>query len=116
VAEEKKGADEKEKFFHEAIAHLESSISRGVAFHLAKDQDRAQDLVQETFVRSLAAYDQFNPGTNMKAWLAKILYKFFFDDSYQRKRLISAEVQPRKNRILGNRRRRTIPPGKPLPY
>lgn len=62
-----------------------------VAFHLAKDQDHAQELVQETFVRALAAYDQFNPGTNMKAWLTKILRNFFFDRYHQSKRWVSID-------------------------
>ena len=62
-----------------------------VAFHLAKDPTDAEDLVQETFVRALAAHDQFDPGTNMKAWLTKILHNFFFDHYRQRKRWISAE-------------------------
>ncbi len=62
-----------------------------VAFHLAKDPADAQDLVQETFVRALAAHEQFDPGTNMKAWLTKILHNFFFDHYRQRKRWGSAD-------------------------
>jgi RNA polymerase sigma-70 factor (ECF subfamily) len=65
-----------------------------VAVHLAKDPTEAEDLVQETFVRALAAHDQFDPGTNMKAWLTKILHNFFFDHYRQRKRWISAEEIP----------------------
>lgn len=59
-----------------------------MAFHLAKERDEAQDIVQETCVRALAAYEQFTPGTNMKAWLTKILYNFFFDHFHQKKRWI----------------------------
>src|SRR5262252_7065542 len=62
-----------------------------VALHLAKDQNEAQDLVQETFTRALAAYDQFKLGTNMKAWLTKILHNFFFDRYHQKNRWISEE-------------------------
>lgn len=62
-----------------------------VAFHLAKDPVDAEDLVQETFVRALAAHEQFDPGTNMKAWLTKILHNYFFDHYRQKKRWISAE-------------------------
>jgi len=83
------GAADRETFAREAIVHLDHLYR--VAFHLAKDQDHAQDLVQETFVRALAAHDQFNPGTNMKAWLTKILYNFFFDYYHQSKRWISTE-------------------------
>jgi RNA polymerase sigma-70 factor, ECF subfamily len=62
-----------------------------VGFHPAKQQDEAQELVQETFVRALAARDQFNPGTNMKAWLTKILHNLFFDRYHQRKKWISTD-------------------------
>jgi RNA polymerase sigma-70 factor (ECF subfamily) len=62
-----------------------------VAFHLAKNEDHAQEMVQETFVRALGARHQFNPGTNMKAWLTKILHNLFFDRYQQNKRWISTD-------------------------
>lgn len=62
-----------------------------VGFHLAKHEDEAQELVQETFVRALTAYDQFTVGTNMKAWLTKILHNLFFDRYHQRKRWVSSD-------------------------
>ncbi len=62
-----------------------------MAFHLAKQKEEAQDMVQETYVRALGAYHQFTPGTNMKAWLTKILYNFFFDHFHQKKRWILVE-------------------------
>jgi len=74
------------------MAHLDHLYR--VAVHLAKDPTEAEDLVQETFVRALAAHDQFDPGTNMKAWLTKILHNFFFDHYRQRKRWISTEEIP----------------------
>jgi RNA polymerase sigma-70 factor, ECF subfamily len=79
----------RDAFAREAMLHLDHLYR--VAFHLAKDEDDAQEMVQETFVRALAARHQFNPGTNMKAWLTKILHNFFFDQYRQRKRWISAE-------------------------
>ena len=79
---------------NEAMIHLDHLYR--VALHLVKEPTDAEDLVQETFVRALAAHDQFGPGTNMKAWLTKILHNFFFDQYRQRKRWISAEevVEP----------------------
>jgi RNA polymerase sigma-70 factor, ECF subfamily len=76
-------AAERERFAREALGYLDHLYR--VAFHLAKDDSSAQDMIQETFVRALASYEQFNPGTNMKAWLTRILYNLFFDD-YQRKK------------------------------
>lgn len=62
-----------------------------VAVHLAKEPDDAQDLVQETYVRALGSYQQFVPGTHLKAWLTKILYNFFFDRYRDTKRWVSVE-------------------------
>lgn len=65
-----------------------------VAFHLVKGRDEAQDLVQETYARALGSYEQFTPGSNMKAWLTRILYNFFFDHYHQKKRWVSVEDEP----------------------
>lgn len=46
---------------------------RSFARFLVRDADRADDLVNETALRALAAKHQFEPGTNLKAWLLKIL-------------------------------------------
>lgn len=62
-----------------------------VAFHLAKEPHEAQELVQETYARALNSYVQFTPGTNMKAWLTRILYNFFSDQYHQKKKWVSVE-------------------------
>jgi RNA polymerase sigma-70 factor, ECF subfamily len=87
--ERKTGSAKHDAVANEAMIHLDHLYR--VAFHLAKDPVDAEDLVQETFVRALAAHEQFDPGTNMKAWLTKILHNFFVDHYRQRKRWISAE-------------------------
>jgi RNA polymerase sigma-70 factor (ECF subfamily) len=46
---------------------------RAFAMFLARNRDRADDLVQDTIVRALIAADQFRVGTNLKAWLFTIL-------------------------------------------
>ena len=90
--ERKAGGAKRGAVASEAMAHLDHLYR--VAVHLAKDPTEAEDLVQETFVRALAAHDQFDPGTNMKAWLTKILLNFFFDHYRQRKRWTSTEEIP----------------------
>ncbi len=66
-----------------------------VAFHLVRGQDEARDFVQETYLRALGSYEQFAPGTNMKAWLTRILYNFFFDHYHQKKRWVSVDDETR---------------------
>lgn len=62
-----------------------------VAWHLARNPDEAQDLVQETCVRAFDSREQFTPGTYMKAWLTKILYNFFYENYQRNKRMVSLE-------------------------
>ena len=82
-------AEEKQRFARESMSHLDHLYR--VAFHLAKEPDNAQDLVQETYARALDSYEQFSPGTNMRAWLTRILYNFFFDQYHQKKKWVSVE-------------------------
>jgi RNA polymerase sigma-70 factor (ECF subfamily) len=62
-----------------------------VAYHLVKNPDEAQDCVQETCARALGSRSQFAPGTNLKAWLTRILYNLFFDAYARNRRTVSAE-------------------------
>lgn len=43
------------------------------ALHLAGSEDDARDLVQETYLKAYRFFDKFEPGTNCKAWLFRIL-------------------------------------------
>ncbi len=59
----------------EALPHLDHLY--GAAFYLCADRDRAADLVQETVLRAFRFFDQFEPGTNCRAWLLTILHNTF---------------------------------------
>ena len=59
---------------------------RAFARFLARDPSAADDLVQETVLKALAALGQFRPGTNLKAWLFTIERNAFFEQARRRKR------------------------------
>lgn len=56
----------------------------GAALRMTKNPSDAQDLVQETFVKAFAAFNSFQQGTNLKAWLYRILTNTFIN-SYRKK-------------------------------
>jgi RNA polymerase sigma-70 factor, ECF subfamily len=59
---------------------------RAFAISLCGNVDKADDLVQETLLRALSHIDQFEPGTNMPAWLFAILRNLFRSDYRKRRR------------------------------
>jgi len=63
---------------------------RAFARFLVRDRSAADDLVQDTIVRSLSALPQFQIGTNLKAWLFTILRNQFFEQTRRRRREANA--------------------------
>ncbi|MBI4701736.1 MAG: sigma-70 family RNA polymerase sigma factor [Deltaproteobacteria bacterium] len=61
----------------EMLAHLDALY--GMALRLTKDAASAEDLVQDTVVKAVRGRDQFRPGTNLKAWLLRILTNTFIN-------------------------------------
>jgi RNA polymerase sigma-70 factor (ECF subfamily) len=62
-------------FETDALAHIDALY--GTALRLTRNEADAQDLVQDTYVKAFRNSKQFEPGTNLKAWLFTILHNTF---------------------------------------
>ena len=64
-------------FEREALSHLGALLA--VATRLTRNPAEAEDLVQDTFVKAMRARGRFEAGTNMRAWLLRILTNTFIN-------------------------------------
>ena len=68
------------------------------ALRMTRNPTDAEDLVQETSVKAYAAFQQFTPGTNLRAWLNRILTTTFINVYRKRRRTLAAagpRIRPR---------------------
>lgn len=63
------------EFSRDVLSHIDSLY--GMALRLTRRPADAEDLVQDTYVKAFRASDQFERGTNLKAWLFTILHNTF---------------------------------------
>jgi len=70
-------ARDRVRFEEDALA-LADQVYR-VARHLAPSKEEAEDLVQETYARAFRSWRSFQPGTNLRAWLLRILTNLNID-------------------------------------
>ena len=70
------------RFEREAMPLLDQLYS--AALRTTRNPSDAEDLVQETFAKAYAAFHQYRPGTNLKAWMYRILTNTYIN-SYRKK-------------------------------
>jgi RNA polymerase sigma-70 factor, ECF subfamily len=73
-----------QRFEHDVLPYLDQLYSAGL--RMTRNPADAEDLVQETFAKAYASFHQFQPGTNLKAWLFRILTNTFINTYRKRQR------------------------------
>jgi RNA polymerase sigma-70 factor (ECF subfamily) len=77
-------ARDRVRFEEDALA-LSDQVYR-VARHLASSREDADELMQETYARAFRSWRSFTPGTNMRAWLLRILTNLHIDRGRRQQR------------------------------
>ena len=78
--------DELSRLIEQEIPRL-----RRYAMFLARDPEKADDLVQECLVRAIDNIDKFQPGTNIRSWLMTILHNIFVNEAKKRRPLLTQD-------------------------
>ncbi|GAA4087697.1 hypothetical protein GCM10022214_54980 [Actinomadura miaoliensis] len=73
-----------ERFQRDVLPFLDQLYS--AALRMTRNPADAEDLVQETFAKAFASFHQFREGTNLKAWLYRILTNTFINSYRKRQR------------------------------
>jgi RNA polymerase sigma-70 factor (ECF subfamily) len=76
--------DERQRFQADALPLLDSLY--GAALRMTRNPQDAEDLVQETMMRAYRAFGRFEAGTNLKAWLFRILTNAYINTYRKRQR------------------------------
>src|ERR671924_1779265 len=77
--------------FEEEALELADQVYR-VARHLVGSREEAEDLMQETYARAFRSWQSYQPGTNLRAWLLRILTNLNIDRGRRVQR--SPDMQP----------------------
>jgi RNA polymerase sigma-70 factor (ECF subfamily) len=75
-------AEQQARFERDALPFIDQLYA--AAMRMTRNPADAEDLVQETFLKAFAAFHQFEDGTNLKAWLYRILTNTYIN-SYRRR-------------------------------
>jgi len=82
AAAEETESERSARFERDALGYLDQMYS--AALRMTRNPADAEDLLQETFAKAFASFHQFREGTNLKAWLYRILTNTFIN-SYRKK-------------------------------
>ena len=77
--------------FEEEALELADQVYR-VARRLVSSREEAEDLMQETYARAFRSWRQYTPGTNLRAWLLRILTNLNIDHGRRNQR--TPDIQP----------------------
>ena len=75
--------DATDPFERDALSYLDALYR--TALRMTRSEEEADDLVQETYIRAFRFQEQFEAGTNLKAWLFRILTNTFINQFRRRK-------------------------------
>lgn len=82
-APDAEGAQERAaRFERDALEYIDQMY--GAALRMTRNPSDAEDLIQETFAKAFAAFHQYRPDTNLKAWLYRILTNTYIN-TYRKK-------------------------------
>jgi RNA polymerase sigma-70 factor, ECF subfamily len=76
--------ERREAFVRDAMPYLDQLYS--AALRYTRNPADAEDLVQDAFAKAYAAFHQFRPGTNLRAWLYRILTNTYINTYRKRQR------------------------------
>ena len=76
--------DRAARFERDALQYLDQLYS--AALRMTRNPTDAEDLVQETFTKAFGSFHQYEPGTNLKAWLYRILTNAYINSYRKRQR------------------------------
>ena len=77
-------ASDPDLFELEAIPYMRQMFP--AALRLTRNRCDAEDLIQETFTRAYQKFHLFSPGTNLRAWLHRIMFHVFYSNYRKRRR------------------------------
>src|SRR5207249_11466742 len=102
-------ARDRVRFEEDALA-LSDQVYR-VARHLVGSREEAEDLMQETYARAFRSWRSFTPGTNLRAWLLRILTNLNIDRGRRRQRAPQEQALEEGDYFLYNKLEQSTPDG-----